>query len=237
MLLLFSAICCDIFESPYETSSSANVESDFKNVKLSLSDIIPCRVDVLVERHLEMIDGAVKIASQKYLNYVEEVSAESDENLGDAFDEVTLEKTPDAPDIVMDDHSRTTNTELTCMACENNHTPSDAHTCYLCGKSVHLLSGCSLSIGEEEGFGEKRICMICSKQPTHSTNSIRPTKQTKPSTHPSRKSTRTKKHSEKSPVKKVLYTELNHKETWNKRQKTKRSNYIRPSPHWDLSGN
>lgn len=43
LLLLWSAMCCPIFESPYDTGSSSNVESDFKNVKLSLRDLIPCR--------------------------------------------------------------------------------------------------------------------------------------------------------------------------------------------------
>ncbi|KAJ8909800.1 hypothetical protein NQ315_015320 [Exocentrus adspersus] len=49
-----------------------------------------------------------------------------------------------------------------CPACSNNDLPSDVHKCILCSKNIHAISGCSISAGEEEGYGEKRICIDCS---------------------------------------------------------------------------
>lgn len=230
VLPLWTAVCCDVFESPYETSSSANVESDFKNIKLSMKDIIPCRVDVFLERHLRMIDGAVKIASQRYLGYVSDDNCESNE-----------EKDPDS---VHDDFDFMSPTESLptsiCTACANNHLPSDAHKCNICGRNVHILPGCSLSIGDEEGFGEKRICIICSTESSlpKSTRPPKKSKSTKESTKPLRQSKRiieNKDQTKATNSKENGKNELNHKESWNKR--TKRSHYLKPSPHWDLITN
>lgn len=170
LLPLWSAVCCDIFNSPYETSSSGNVESDFKNVKLSLKDIIPCRVDLFVERHLQMLDGAVRIASQKYFSYVDNDSESGNErgSILSESDHETNNLAEKSVRLIPDDEY--TNSSG-CVACNNNHLPSNAHTCCVCGKNVHILSGCSLSIGEKEGFGEKRICMVCSTSTKSTTSS------------------------------------------------------------------
>jgi len=55
-----------------------------------------------------------------------------------------------------------TENEIICIVCINGHKPTGAHICNLCKKAVHIIDGCSYSIlGEEEGFGEKRICHQC----------------------------------------------------------------------------
>ncbi len=51
--------------------------------------------------------------------------------------------------------------DLSCPACKNKNWPSGAHKCIICGKNVHILSGCSVSIGSSEGYGEKRVCVLC----------------------------------------------------------------------------
>lgn len=66
ILPLWSGISCDLFEIDEVTSSSSNVESDFKNVKQFLADKIPCSVDVFVEEHIEMLRGATIEASQQH---------------------------------------------------------------------------------------------------------------------------------------------------------------------------
>lgn len=104
-----------------------------------------------------------------------------------------------------------------CVACDNNDLPSGAHTCSMCQKKVHILPGCSVSIGEEEGFGEKRICRSCS-------------------TGSSRSSLRLRSRSQKT-TESQRSNEMNSKEQWNKQKKIKRSNYIKPSPFWDLVTN
>lgn len=55
----------------------------------------------------------------------------------------------------------------TCLACYNENYPSGGHVCTNCGKKVHLLESCSVAIdGEEEGYGEKRHCIPCSRMST-----------------------------------------------------------------------
>lgn len=61
-------------------------------------------------------------------------------------------------------HSPNTS-NIKCIACQNKDYPSDAHQCYLCQSNVHIFPGCSESIGKEEGYGEKRICIDCFKTP------------------------------------------------------------------------
>lgn len=52
-----------------------------------------------------------------------------------------------------------------CPACMNKHFPTGAHKCINCNRPVHIFETCSLPVGgEEEGFGEKRLCIRCSEE-------------------------------------------------------------------------
>lgn len=53
-----------------------------------------------------------------------------------------------------------------CIVCANGDAPSGAHKCIKCAKSVHIVDGCSVSSGKEEGYGEGRICTACSSTRT-----------------------------------------------------------------------
>lgn len=75
ILPLWSGISCDLFEIDELTSSSSNVESDFKNIKQSL----PCSVDIFVQEHIEMLKGATIEASQKS-NYVKFIGNKNTES-------------------------------------------------------------------------------------------------------------------------------------------------------------
>lgn len=110
----------------------------------------------------------------------------------------------------------------TCIACTNKHFPDGAHRCHKCGKNVHVLSGCSNSIDDEEGYGEKRICISCSNDSTK----IRPYK--RPHTVPVDDLVSGENFSYE------LAKTLNNKEKWNKRKRTKQSSYLHPVPNWDL---
>lgn len=50
-------------------------------------------------------------------------------------------------------------------ACENGDIPSGAHICVICNIPVHIFEQCSASIpGEEEGYGQRRICKTCNSR-------------------------------------------------------------------------
>ncbi|XP_052127882.1 uncharacterized protein LOC113216704 [Frankliniella occidentalis] len=56
--------------------------------------------------------------------------------------------------------------DIRCIACLNNDTPSGAHKCDTCGKSVHAFDDsdcCSIRVGQSEGYGSNgsRRCLKC----------------------------------------------------------------------------
>lgn len=185
LLPLCSYISCPFFNINEITHSSADVESYFKNVKQSLGDIIPCSVDIFIEENIEMIKGITIEASQtqNYLEFVghsdRDGDAPSNDSSGHADNipnEQIVETTEDEllAHIDVDNESiirdpGNTAVETTCIACRNNDQPSGAHKCVQCGRNVHVLDGCSVSCGNEEGYGQGRICTSCtSKQSSHS---------------------------------------------------------------------
>lgn len=71
LLPLWSGISCKVFGSIAVTSSSANVESYFKDVKHTLKEILPAKADVFLQNHMDGIDKSIITASQKYAKYVD----------------------------------------------------------------------------------------------------------------------------------------------------------------------
>lgn len=67
MLPMWCAAFSVMFSSDVKTASSAYVESYFKNVKQGLGDIIPCSADVFIQNNIDMNNGAIKLASTKYV--------------------------------------------------------------------------------------------------------------------------------------------------------------------------
>lgn len=197
-MLLWSGIGCDLFKSSNKTASSANVESTFKNIKQTLRNEIPTSVDSFVKQRLDMIAGEVKKASQKYITFVGALPASSKSVSAIALEPPTNE----------------------CIACKNNHAPSGAHKCITCGKNVHVLPECSVSIGDQEGHGQKRICKACSLS---SKRKLSDDPVVKPS---------------KKVVKSQDSIEMNYTEKWGKKKethkKTKQSKYLKTDPLWKL---
>lgn len=64
-LPLWTAVMVPHFKSVHITASSANVEAEFKNLKKGLfkHDNMPLRVDRFVRRHLDHIEGQMKLSS------------------------------------------------------------------------------------------------------------------------------------------------------------------------------
>lgn len=48
-----------------------------------------------------------------------------------------------------------------CIACNRGDFPTGAHTCIQCQKNIHILSGCSVAIDDNEGYGTQRMCTSC----------------------------------------------------------------------------
>lgn len=69
-IFLWSAVNAKFFHANKNANSTANVESYFKDVKTSLKDKIPCRVDEFLAEHIDMINGMTIDASQDYVEFV-----------------------------------------------------------------------------------------------------------------------------------------------------------------------
>lgn len=250
ILPLWSAISHDVFGTTEVTFSSSNVECDFKNVKQSLRDVIPCSVDVFVQEHIELLRGATIEASQQsnYVKFVrsqniesseieEPDDAESEESEGAKSEDLASEQNNDKKRRTMpimensnqlkqwnawekivenSDHSEENDEQIThntsIDGCQNGGEPGGAHRCIDCDKAVHILSCCSISIGDEEGYGEKRLCNACARQ--------------RPSTSQSQDLSTQRSISE-----------MHYKEQWNKTKPKSTSKYMRPAPNWNLNIN
>ena len=69
------------FEGSTLTASSANVEAEFKNVKSGLfkHDILPIRLDRFVSRHLNYIEGQMRLSSAAVsANYIKSEKNETE---------------------------------------------------------------------------------------------------------------------------------------------------------------
>lgn len=56
---------------------------------------------------------------------------------------------------------------INCPACANKDMPQGAHKCVKCNRAVHALNQCSVpesGEGEDEGYGQRRICLSCFSQ-------------------------------------------------------------------------
>lgn len=112
----------------------------------------------------------------------------------------------------LDNHLNDDSMVTSCVACQNGDAASGAHKCKKCSKFVHILEGCSIPCGDDEGYGEGRICSTCARtvrpvlKPA-STASVAPTK--------------------------ITAKLLNEREKWQKKTSSTNS-YLRPVPNWNL---
>lgn len=218
---LWSAISCSVFGSPASVSSSANVESYFKDVKHVHRDIIPCPADVFAQNHIDRLNEETITASQQYAKFIgpkvtpkagrpTSPNKESDSStVADAINELSLspaKSIPNDSELEEVEAARENSNEdsSSCFVCRDGNSPSGAHTCILCAKKVHTIDGCSKPVNDGEGYGTKRICMECSRQ----------------------KEEREKKSQQTKDA-------LNTKDEWNRKSK-KSSYYMSQNPQFDL---
>lgn len=223
LLPLWSGISCDIFGIDEVTASSANVESDFKNVKQSLADSIPCSVDSFVEIHIESLRGDTIEAShnRNYLKFVGDTDdKESVGEIANSSGNGLIESPAQSGNqskLSIDCDSIDQNKILKTI-CSDGGTPGGAHHCIQCKRAVHILACCSMSIGDEEGYGESRLCNLCASK--MSSDNCLPLSQSVSQT----------------------VSEMTHKEEWrpisqSKKQTKVTSKYLNPAPNWNISNN
>lgn len=87
-----------------------------------------------------------------------ELVQDSQEKLN-ANDDVDEQQIDNASNEIVE--NAVTPNEIACPVCADENLPSGAHKCFQCNKSVHILVECSISIGDDEGYGEMRQCIAC----------------------------------------------------------------------------
>lgn len=217
-LPLFSAISRKFFGPSALVGSSWSSETYFKNVKQLHGGAIPCSVDEFVKRDLQFSNGSVIKASQKYFSMHPEANNVNNcnaSNANSAFDADSAIEDNDSSDedfnnvepISSPSNTSTTRSSdlVKCPACNSGNSPTDAHKCIVCDKAVHIFTECSVSIGDEEGYGERRKCIACHQAFLQN-------------------------------AKKQMTTakEMNYKEKWQRKTKSKSSKYTKSAPNWGL---
>lgn len=100
-----------------------------------------------------------------------------------------------------------------CTACKNGDMPTGMHKCIVCKSNVHILDGCSVSIGNDEGSGEARKCMKCFANENESIEESRA----------------------QSTSQSQTVCEMNYKDKWQKKKpRAKSSKYMGTVPNFDL---
>lgn len=141
--------------SPYLRSVGAYVESEIGNLKTNLLTKSQ-RVDDFVKEYLEVCDGAIKIASSIGTNTVQNTQTTA------AIIQTIVTEPIDSQATQNVTNSSVDQQPLPCPVCLNGDQPGGAHRCVQCIKPVHSLELCSKTVdGEEEGYGQKRICLQC----------------------------------------------------------------------------
>ncbi|KAB0805433.1 hypothetical protein PPYR_02403 [Photinus pyralis] len=163
---LWSDVMRNAFEYGRIPSSSASVEAEFSVIKSQLfgNVTLPIRADLFVFKHIEFLKGRLQLLPNSSATH-------NSEDQNRIQDNGTLEEIGQNTDwngIIA------SGLVVTCPACSNNDSPSGAHKCNKCGKNVHVLKECSIPIqGEQEGFGEKRVCVECHRLTTRTSKDIR----------------------------------------------------------------
>lgn len=150
----------------------------FQASQFFLQSVIPGRPDEVIVVHIDFIDGMIIDASQNYIEFVDaeggvkQLLADHTELIDeiDYYDNCPSATEDDTESVRNVDvaKNKEKNTESnqksvrkTCVACKRGETPGGAHSCVDCGIAVHPFRGCSFKIGNEEGYGDIRICISC----------------------------------------------------------------------------
>lgn len=166
MFPLWSNVCRDDFGYGRVPASSAAVEGEFNKLKNNMlkNHNLPIRIDEFLKIHLDFLHGKLKIVDAEETNVTLSYSKAS-VNECDRNNEMLNVDVDISQQIYLKSYS----------ACANNDIPSSAHVCIVCKVAVHALEECSMAY-DEEGYGQKRICLSCVSKNTekiHATKEIK----------------------------------------------------------------
>lgn len=152
---LWSCIVRSRFGFGRVPASSAAVESTFKTIKQLVLPKRQVRLDVAVETLIKYESGKMKQV-EAALNKTE-IEVDGVEPI--LRQRKSYVERKQNIDISLGNMSTEINAD--CPACRNGQTPTGAHRCVTCGKKVHALTQCSIPFDEEEGHGQRRVCVEC----------------------------------------------------------------------------
>lgn len=148
-LPIWSCLRRDHFGYRRIPASSVSVESDFNTLKTRVLEKIKTgiRIDQLVTRHLDYVNGTATILTAQPKGQKPCMpsvpSSEDGAHIPSGGEEVVKPQ---------------------CIACQNGDVPAGTHRSAECSIAVHIFPECSVVCpGAEEGYGQKRICLICSE--------------------------------------------------------------------------
>lgn len=154
---------------------------------------LPMRIDDFLKHHTKSLDGTAKLVYSTMLTAKDRDTSTWNRNCTDSTtqtiqpttvieSEMIPDPVPSSPaicslasvdsdmvteSIVPSAPAESEATFLTsigsCPCCARGDTPTGAHKCVSCHQPVHILEGCSISVGDEEGYGERRLCISCEK--------------------------------------------------------------------------
>ncbi|KAF0746224.1 NOF-FB transposable element protein [Aphis craccivora] len=155
----WSNIMINVFRYGDNIASSSRIESNFNNIKNRVlkNDNLPMRVDDFVEWLVEFYRGDHLILQTKEDEKPTEVPLNKDcsEPICSPIssDGVCEKVNKNIVENILEQY----------IACKNGDFPTGLHRCSNCNKAV-LLFRCSVEDPiSEEGCGEKRICLACTK--------------------------------------------------------------------------
>lgn len=157
------------------SASSASVnQGEFNKIKniLLKNSKQQLRIDEFIEMHLNYINGKIKIVEAAQYDVTESAQIDVVENVHTKTELIDLSSSNNIlqtlipQDITTEINDKTLKNKdlvnLLCPAYSNGDMPTGAHLCIICKNAVHILDECSLVFGDEEGYGERRICKKCS---------------------------------------------------------------------------
>ena len=120
--------------------------------------------------HLNYINGKIKIVEAAQCNVIKSVEIDVVENVNAETEPINFTPLNNIQTFIPEDKTAESNYKnldqdlmnLSCPACNNGDIPTGAHLCAICKNAVHVIDECSLPFGDEEGYGEQRICKKCS---------------------------------------------------------------------------
>lgn len=115
------------------------------------------RADEFIVKHLTILEGELKLTASNVC-IQDSITVDDDNGLDDM--NIPVEHSVDLS--VETSGKDGVSNSTSCPECAIGNVPGGAHACISCKKPVHIIfDTCSRPIDNEEGYGQKRICIQC----------------------------------------------------------------------------